>query len=510
MAAAANRVAEAAKGAAQALAGVGTTATETSEQKKAEEVAHSVAPEKEGDDGKDTSAEATDSKVAASDEDNSKKAGGGTAAQKPKDPTDSHPSPLGEGAAAAIGAKPADNPTDRFAKTKGRGKSNIFLINSPRYHYEVVMPFLYSFSHLEDVNVKLIGSPSGYNRFGVRPLLSEYALPHGLNLVGIDDLANVQLEQPDLIFLVSCPEDTIHIGSYLTKWLENGAHVMCIVHEASRWNLNDADNDKSAYKGQIGYMIPWIKKGQWEIVTLSNHVQKFVREKFPLYFNTGSDVAYPAEIVHPVFTPSNAEVIIPKDEKPFSAIVGKLEPWRRNYDKIFRQYAKLNPPVDLHIVGAGLPLELPSEIEDRIKFDLNLDFPEYFAEVGKAIAVIPSFATREYTESQASSATATSIIVGTPLLVSADILSAYSQIPEDCVWLQESGETEIEAFTRVAKLGRGAWMEKKRKVAAMRQRMSTENMAFFEKRLSEISAAKKSSDSRDSKAIVKPKSSTIG
>ncbi|KAJ8098837.1 hypothetical protein POJ06DRAFT_269910 [Lipomyces tetrasporus] len=370
--------------------------------------------------------------------------------------------------------------------TDKRSSVNIFLMNIPRYHFEVVLPLLHAFSSLPSANVTLIASPSGYNRFGVGPLLEREAKPYGLQLVD-QKLISPDLGTPDFLFLTSCPEDIVKANKTITKWLAAGTRVQCIAHEPSKWDARPSGN--SQYTEQIKYMVPWIEKGQWEIVVLAPHVQKFVRENFPTYFGTSENVVYKAPIIHPVFKANKEDVEVDFVE-PFAAIPGKYEPWRRNYDRIFQQYEQARPQAKLHLVGSGDDLSVPEAIKSRIVYVRDLTFPEYFEHLGKSVTLIPAFGSEAYILHQASSTVATALIVGTPLLANSTIAQAYSQIPEDAMWLQEPGESEMDAFGRISFIPVHLWAEKKAKVAEVRDKMIAENVEFFESVAQEISDSK--------------------
>ncbi|KAK9374372.1 uncharacterized protein V1513DRAFT_446192 [Lipomyces chichibuensis] len=362
-------------------------------------------------------------------------------------------------------------------------------MNIPRYHYEVVLPLLHAFSSLPSVNVTLIAGASGYGRFGVFPLLERESKPYPLQLVD-EKLISPKIGTPDLLFLTSCPEDIVKANKTITKWLEAGTRVQCIAHEPGKWDARPKGN--SQYAEQIKYMVPWIEKGQWEIVVLAPHVQKYVQKHFPKFFGTGDGVVYNAPVIHPVFK-ANEEDIQVDFVEPFGAIPGKYEPWRRNYDRIFKQYAQVRPQVKLHLVGSGSDLIVPEAIETRIIYVRDLTFPEYFAHLGKSVALIPAFASPAYIENQASSTVATSLIVGTPLLVNSTIAKAYSQIPEEAMWLQKEGQTEMESFGDISFLPVHLWAEKKAKVAEVRDKMIAENLEFFESVAQNISDSKSTS-----------------
>ncbi|KAK9237395.1 hypothetical protein V1525DRAFT_404243 [Lipomyces kononenkoae] len=415
--------------------------------------------------------------------------------------------PAGSSSTTATTSK-APAPTKQPVKnvvlptTDKRSPITIFLMNIPRYHFEVVLPLLHAFSSLPSVNVTLIAGKSGYERFGVGPLLERESQPYPLNLVD-EKLISPNLGAPDLLFLTSCPEDIAKANKTITKWLESGTRVQCISHEPAKWDARPSG--KSQYTEQIKYMIPWIEKGQWEIVVLAPHVQSYVQKNFPQYFGTGDKVEYKPPIIHPVFKANEQDVEVDFVE-PFGAIPGKYEPWRRNYDGIFKQYAQVRPQVKLHLVGTGGDLEVPETIKNRIVYVRDLTFPDYFAHLGKAVAMIPAFASQAYIESQASSTVATALIVGTPLLVNSTIAKAYSHIPEDAMWLQKDTESEMDSFGSISFLPVHLWAERKAKVVQVRDKMIKENVVFFESVAQDISDSKAGKKGAKVKSTEKAKS----
>ncbi|KAK9385504.1 hypothetical protein V1515DRAFT_574006 [Lipomyces mesembrius] len=370
------------------------------------------------------------------------------------------------------------------APVKERGRRTVYLINTPPYHFEVVIPFLHAFSSLPDVDVTLWLSSIGANKWGLRPWLDLYAKPNGLKLQNVQEFskgAENGAVVPDMIFLTSCPEDIRKLRPSLQVLLEQGANVMSIIHEARLFDLNN----KSPYKKEIKFMRPWILKGQWQLATLSQHVQNFVKQNFAEFFQTGTQVTYSPPVLYPVFKLPEEKVQL-ETTNPFVTIVGALESWRRNYTKIFEQYAKLNPQVDLVLVGNGRPLRAPKSIKGKLIYKRGLDFPQYFCEISKAVLILPSFATEHYVQSQASSSIATSVITVTPPLMTRQMLSAYAYLADDAVWIQEDGETEVEAFSRIADLGQDSWMAKKTVMVDIRANLINENMKTFEATLAAL------------------------
>ncbi|KAK9458630.1 uncharacterized protein V1516DRAFT_614383, partial [Lipomyces oligophaga] len=367
----------------------------------------------------------------------------------------------------------------------------VYLFNTPRYHYEVMLPLLSLFTGLENVNVELFCGRNGWQRFGVRPLMDYYANDN-LQLTECYNNDCKALRQrvkepyfspPEVIYLTTCPEDMDVLDDLLLWFLAGGTHVICTVHESQKWNLNvPAHEELSPYQKQINFMIPWIKRGQWHLATLSEHVQKYVHNNFPTYFQTGSEVEYNPLLFYPTSRPTFKSDISIRQDPAFVAIVGKLEPWRRNYDAIFKQYIEFNPPLALELIGnAGLVLpKVPASIKDNVTFVSGLEFPEYFQEIAEAVAIVPSFANDFYIHSQASSSIATSVTVGTPPLLTQEMLDAYAYVPENAAWIQLDNETEVEAVARIADLGPAVWKEHKQSMQTVRGELIQRNLALFQ------------------------------
>ncbi|KAK9357659.1 hypothetical protein V1504DRAFT_463755 [Lipomyces starkeyi] len=227
------------------------------------------------------------------------------------------------------------------------------------------------------------------------------------------------------------------------------------------------------------FMRPWILKGQWHLGTLSQHVQKFVKQNFAEFFQTGTQVTYSPWVLYPVFKLPDERVQL-EITKPFVTIIGALQQYRRNYTKIFDQYVKVRPQVDLVLVGNGCPLRAPRSIKNNLIYKRGLEYPQYFNEISRALLILPSFATEHYVQSQASSTIATSVITVTPPLVMRQMLSAYAYLTEDAVWIQEDWETEVEAISRIAELGQDSFMAKKAAMVNIRANLINENKKTFE------------------------------
>ncbi|KAK9380783.1 uncharacterized protein V2V93DRAFT_369575 [Kockiozyma suomiensis] len=375
--------------------------------------------------------------------------------------------------------------SQQSAATTASRKKKVFLVNSERYHFEVVMPVLNTFSQIEDIDLTLFSTKEGRDRFGVKPLLKHFA--RNANSTDFSTIKNLvkPSQSPDLIFLTTCGRDIANMGDTLTKFLENGAHVMCVIHESHRWDQNDIDQRRSIYKKESAFMIPWIKNGQWKIVTLSNHVQRFIHANFPSYLNTGTEIDYSPSVFFPVFDLPESRIYLDIN-KPSITLAGKFEESRRSYKRIFDDYIKVSPPVSLNLIGSMGNPKIPRSIKNKVSLKYALDFKDYFKEIAKSIAILPAFATPDYIHSQASSSVATSVISITPPIMTREMLAAYDYISEDAAWIQEEGESEMETVTRIINSGYTIWWEKKQKMRALKDEMMSQNMAVLRSALYSI------------------------
>ncbi|KAK9471345.1 uncharacterized protein V1510DRAFT_202196 [Dipodascopsis tothii] len=348
-------------------------------------------------------------------------------------------------------------------------KLNIFLVNTPNYHYEVFLPVIDSFKRIKNANITLISTDGGMSKWGIRNAMD---IARGeIPIVTTETVRPSQIGAvPDVVFLTTCPEDMRQLGASLDAFLIAGAHVVCIVHQAHLWDVDNV----AQYTDEIALMKPWIDRGQWHFAALSRHVHTFIRVNFPKYLNTPDHVYRPL-LFHPVFeysAPENLDF----NSNPFAVIPGKFESERRNYAAVFNEYNRLNCDINLRLVGSGKIPEFSENLQSKIGFVTNLNFYEFFQEMSKGVAIIPTLGSEFYLKSQASSTVATSLIAGTPLIASRKFMSAHSQIPMEAIWLQGEDETELEVLQRIGGLDPTVWKEKKDLVKNLRNNMIRDNV----------------------------------
>ncbi|KAK9447193.1 uncharacterized protein V1518DRAFT_421596 [Limtongia smithiae] len=361
---------------------------------------------------------------------------------------------------------------------------NVLLVNTPNYHFEVYMPIVQAFEAIANLNLTLITTEVGTAKWGLKNAVDLESRGHTIVDPTKTPISALGFE-PDIIFLTTCPEDVRVLGESLTEALAKGVHVMCIVHQAHLWDYQNIVQ----YADEIAFMRPWITRDQWHFAAISRHVHSYIRSNFPTFLDT-PDRDYRPMLFHPVFNltiPDNKDF---NSNEPFAVIPGKFEAERRNYDKIFTEYGHLQCDIALRLVGSGVLPRIADDLAHKIGFITNLNFFEFFVEMSKGIAIIPTLGNEHYLQSQASSSVATSIVSGTPLIANTEFLRAHSQIPLEAVWLQGEGETELQVLQRIGHLAPSLWLEKKAKVERLKNSLLHENVARSERFVNIIGASK--------------------
>ncbi|KAK9447195.1 uncharacterized protein V1518DRAFT_421603 [Limtongia smithiae] len=361
---------------------------------------------------------------------------------------------------------------------------NVMLVNTPNYHFEVFVPIVEAFEAIENVNITLVTTEAGTSKWGLKNAVDIEARGHTLVDPTVTPISELGFT-PDLIFLTTCPEDVRVLGQGLADALAKGAHVMCVVHQAHLWDYQNVVQ----YADEIAFMRPWIERDQWHFAAISRHVHSYIRQNFPAYMNT-PDRDYRPMLFHPVFDlpmPENKDF---NSNEPFAVIPGKFESDRRNYDKIFTEYGHLDCDISLRLVGSGKIPGVADGLVHKIGFITNLNFYEFFTEMAKGVAIIPTLGNEHYLQSQASSSVATSIISGTPLIAHQGFLNAHSQIPAEAVWLQGDGETELQVLQRIGHLPAAVWVQKREAVRRLKYQLIHENVARAERFINILGASK--------------------
>ncbi|EWC44976.1 hypothetical protein DRE_01035 [Drechslerella stenobrocha 248] len=393
----------------------------------------------------------------------------------------------------------------------------IALVNTPRYHFEVVSPLLHAFANQGDAveHIELFATEYGSTRLGVRPILNDQMPRTGAQSSWFSRRSSrpqrVKISDPrrlsnmgfvaDVMILTSCSRDLEWAAIqdkrvYDPEWYRAPKEIICLIHEAEEWEQFD-----SLWRR---FAMPWIERGRMTFLTLSPHVAEYVRANIQETWKmapvkedvrslSGKGVFLPSSFI-PVFEDTDLfrEDTFKNITGPFAAIPGKYEPYRRNYTMIFEHMSKHLTFIDsvnatLRLPGYGdWPPEIPAQLSDRVVMHSHYDFPAYFSLLSRGMAIVPAFATHKYFEDRASSTIATSVIAGVPMIATEELLSKYSYLDAETAWVQDADEEEIVTWLRVLRLGREEWEAKKRRVRALRSRLMRANLNLVERLLDEI------------------------
>ncbi len=358
------------------------------------------------------------------------------------------------------------------------------------WHDEVYAAYVHSFFSQPDVEVSLFLKEP---RWGMPELLKTFDLP--LPEYIYYDINALNLVEPDIIVSVSCEYDLQQILPRLDVLFEKKkTYFFCTAHYAAEWDHHHEWIEPALTK--------WIEAGLLTIVTLSPHVQKgFHKPGWGLHpweslrHTNGSSNATsasipwpPIEVFVPVFPPTNApEESEAEDTNDVSfAIQGGVTD-NRDYSRVMNYLADLQTSdsdadsVSLHIIGSGgwedsVRDSVPDSVQDSIFFDNNLDYLDYYAYLSTKSALIPAFSKEDYLTWISSSSVPASVIGGIPLIATREMLKSYSYLQEEDVYVQEDGETELDAIKKVVETSDEDRKAKIQAVHAIRDRMVKNNV----------------------------------
>ncbi|GAO47752.1 hypothetical protein SAICODRAFT_10358 [Saitoella complicata NRRL Y-17804] len=364
---------------------------------------------------------------------------------------------------------------DAPAVRKSKRNMRIALINTPKYHFEVVIPLLDAFSHTSHTQLELFVNHTSAERMNALPFLQQAASGE-LIMRRWEELRSSELMyRPDIAVLTSCSRDLEDLGDMFTNPDSPSSphEIVCVIHEAPEW-----EDPESPWRK---ILQPWVERSRVNFVVLSEHVHRFVAEHFyepwnvtssPIKLNDyfpspalaerhpGSVRLLPA--FPPVFDPTplfpkKSAVELPPE--PFALIPGKFEPWRRNYNTIFEHTRKHLSLIreygaSIQLLGSGPPPDIPEDLQDVIHIVPELDFDQYWAFASRATALFPAFAHNQYLIDRASSSIATSVIVGIPVVGTHELVfDKYTYLESGpsarTSWIQGDGEEEMEVFARI-------------------------------------------------------------
>ena len=341
---------------------------------------------------------------------------------------------------------------------KDRSKTLLVEITeSNGWHDEVVAALVHGFGAQKDVQLEIYQKNS---RFGMADIMKKFNLSHDL-----PDSKSPEVfmhppsgaRDPDIVVATTCETDVIYLAKRFDALLKaKKTFLFCIVHHADRWNTPDME----------AMFSPWIKKGMMDFVTLSPHTASFLKEKGLSDWHT--KISRPIKSFAPVFPvglpPLDGDDKLGGADELAFALQGNYEPTRRDFNGIFSNLksfvdgsSKVEKPaqkseVALHLLGSGQRPAVPDDVKEHVFFDEDLSYADFYSILSQNFALLPAFANDEYLDRKASSSVPASLLGGTPLVATKEILAAYTYLPSDTVYLREDGETELDVIRRVLKV----------------------------------------------------------
>ncbi|KAK9380784.1 uncharacterized protein V2V93DRAFT_369578 [Kockiozyma suomiensis] len=351
------------------------------------------------------------------------------------------------------------------------GRRIVYVIDSGTYQPEIVIPAITTLSDLRDIDLTFFTAEPWSPRSGAEPYhnrhindskpLTEFSVGH-------------DIMTPDLILLLSCPEDVRALQHPLHHMLHRGARVMCVVREAHKWSIKDSHSTVSSYEHQINFIKPWVLNRQFDFLTLSDYAQRYVQENFPEFLGTGPDVKYNSAIMYPAFIPSGTAYTMSLDLPRVAITTITLENIVERY--VFQQPATIFKVAEAYVDRKDL------FYKDNMKGKsaLSLRFAANIKNIGQSIAAISAFDGDENFESRTSMAIAASMIAGTPLVVSRKLQKYYDFPLGRAVWIQNYGESEREVVKRIFEAGSREWRTRKIAMVLLREQLIMRNFGLFE------------------------------
>lgn len=179
---------------------------------------------------------------------------------------------------------------------------HVAIINAPRYHFEVVLPLLFTFSRQRHVSkLELVAQDKYTHRFDAYPFLHEAVAP-ALSPLPIREPEGIGIDSawiPDVIVLTSCMADLKEntevrdaVDRVLTE--KPSSNAICILHEVEQWQEPDTLHRQFAQK--------WTLSGRFKFLVLSEHVKIRLQQEM-----SGAEVMEEFIPVFPVADGFNSE-----------------------------------------------------------------------------------------------------------------------------------------------------------------------------------------------------------
>lgn len=351
-----------------------------------------------------------------------------------------------------------------------RGKLRVAMLEAAGVHDEVTSALVHAFGGQHDVDLMMYQKKQRYN---MSAIVDDFELASPIQNITFPTALRDDTREnpPHIVISTTCELDTNWRKEvFETILTESNAYLFCLVHHADQWT-----------KGSNVNMVKrFAAESRLDMIALSNHTAKYLAEHALPTWDNGENVRI--RVLPPIF-PVNTPG--PDSRTKLNlAMQGDFSSKRRDYQGIFHGLGGVIEKVDtltsvndvtLHLLGHGKRPEVPASVKNRIVFDADLSYPDFYAILSRAMAVLPAFATKDYFDRKASSTIPASIIAGAPIVASEELLQSYTYLPREATWVVEEGETELDTVRRV--IGDQAEFEKKRwLIADLRERLLKENV----------------------------------
>lgn len=351
-----------------------------------------------------------------------------------------------------------------------KGKLRVALLESAGVHDEVTSALIHAFGGQRDVELMMYQKRQRYN---MSAIVDEFDLVSPIkNITQPTVLRNDTLQNPPhVVVSTTCELDTPWRKEvFETLLTDSNSFLFCLVHHADQWAKGE----------NVDIVKRFAAQGRLDMIALSNHTAEFLRKHALSTWMDGESVRI--RVMPPIFPVETPGPAMKTELK--LAMQGDFSSARRDYQGIFGGLSSVIDKVatlpnadnvTLHLLGHGQKPEVPEEIKSRVVFDEDLSYPDFYAILSTAYAVLPAFATDHYYDRKASSTVPASIIAGAPLVASPELLNSYTYLPREAAWEMRKGESELDTVRRV--IGDYAGFEKKRwLIADTRERLLKENI----------------------------------
>ncbi|KAH6975202.1 hypothetical protein BKA56DRAFT_590200 [Ilyonectria sp. MPI-CAGE-AT-0026] len=361
--------------------------------------------------------------------------------------------------------------------------ARIAIVNSIGVHDEVLAALVHAFGG--HPNAKMSVFLQG-QRYKMGDIMRNFTLAAKTSVKDVHNFraAMNRNPHPHVVVSTTCEFDLRIEQNAFNNLLANGnTHLFCVVHHADQWATGK--HTEIARK--------WVDKGKLDFVGLSQHTVDFLMRDTKLKW--GQDHNATARVFPPVFPVERPDADADGDIS--LAMQGDYSSSRRDYGHIFTELARVvdkvkntpgnqqNETVSLHVIGHGKVPDVPDITKNNVIFDKSLSYPDFYAVMSRAFAIIPGFASDEYLDRKASSTVPASLIAGAPLLASEEILKAYSYLPREAAWVSMPGEEDMDAIKRMIG-NREEYVEKRKLARAAADNIMAQNRKNIQQWVKEV------------------------